>query len=135
MKQKCSTCKLEKLYSEFSKNKTKKTGINTICKECRKVYIRKHYKANKSYYLDKAAQQKQDAKKYWHEFKSKLKCNRCGYNKHWAALDFHHTDGDKKDFGISFAVANGWGRQRILDEIDKCEVLCANCHRIEHCDN
>lgn len=64
------------------------------------------------------------------ELKSTLKCNRCGEND-IACLDFHHTDKDDKDFSIS-AVVKDYSWDRILEEIEKCEVLCANCHRKEH---
>jgi len=59
-------------------------------------------------------------------------CCKCGYNEHSAALDFNHISG-VKSFSISqdpkVALA------RLLAEIDKCEVLCANCHRIHTYEN
>lgn len=58
------------------------------------------------------------------------KCNCCGYNKYPTALEFHHLDRENKDFTISkIAHTRSW--IRIENEIDKCELLCANCHR-EH---
>ena len=61
----------------------------------------------------------------------KTKCNRCSEN-HPATLQFHHTDPNVKEFCLSDAHKNGWNDQRILDEIAKCEILCANCHAKEH---
>lgn len=59
------------------------------------------------------------------------KCNRCGYNKCIDALDFHHINPKEKDFNFS---ENGHCRswERVKKELDKCELLCANCHREEH---
>ncbi len=59
------------------------------------------------------------------------KCERCGYDKCIAALDFHHLDPNKKDFGIA---ANGYTRswEKMKDELDKCVMICANCHREKH---
>lgn len=54
------------------------------------------------------------------------KCVVCGYNKCNAALQFHHKDPNEKDFSISMASA--WGFERVKPELDKCVLLCANCH-------
>jgi len=57
------------------------------------------------------------------------KCERCGYDKCVDALDFHHKGG--KDFSISDkGYTRSW--EKVKEEIDKCELLCANCHREEH---
>lgn len=54
-------------------------------------------------------------------------CVDCGYNEHPAALHFDHVRGKKK-FVISQSVGVSW--ERVLEEIKKCEVRCANCHAI-----
>ena len=56
------------------------------------------------------------------------KCVKCGYNKCIAALDFHHIDPTQKDVQIS--MNSGW--ERIKEEIEKCILVCANCHREIH---
>jgi hypothetical protein len=65
------------------------------------------------------------------EFKKTLACVRCGFND-YRALQFHHPDGVKKDFGIGDAVRLGRSVEVIKAEIAKCYCLCANCHHIEH---
>lgn len=56
-------------------------------------------------------------------------CVDCGYREHVAALDFDHLPGTEKKFGIAKGVYDfGWAT--IAAEIAKCEVVCANCHRI-----
>ena len=59
------------------------------------------------------------------------KCSICGYNKCIQALEFHHFNAGEKDFGIS---AKGYTRSwnSIKMELDKCVLLCANCHREVH---
>ncbi|MFA6995247.1 MAG: hypothetical protein WC249_02430 [Patescibacteria group bacterium] len=59
------------------------------------------------------------------------RCFVCGYNKCLKALEFHHREPGKKDFGIS---AKGYTRswKVIRKELDKCVLLCANCHREVH---
>ena len=58
------------------------------------------------------------------------KCIKCGYNKCPAAMHFHHKDSEGKEFGISGNHARSW--LIIKEELDKCEIRCANCHAEEH---
>ena len=58
------------------------------------------------------------------------KCHRCGYNKCLGALTAHHVDPSKKSFAISGAHSRGW--ESVKKELDKCVLLCANCHNEEH---
>jgi predicted HNH restriction endonuclease len=57
------------------------------------------------------------------------KCRICGYDKCPAAFDFHHIDPMGKDFNISSGLTS-W--DRIVPELDKCVLLCSNCHREVH---
>lgn len=65
------------------------------------------------------------------EYKKTLKCSRCPES-FWACLDFHHKNPEEKEFEIREIVDKGVSMARILKEIAKCDVLCANCHRKEH---
>jgi hypothetical protein len=65
------------------------------------------------------------------EYKRTRQCERCGYRDH-RALEFHHREGAGKDFNVADMARLGLSRASIKREIEKCEVLCANCHRIEH---
>lgn len=59
------------------------------------------------------------------------KCEICGYNKCIAALDFHHINPEEKDFAIS--DSNIYKNIKALkQEVDKCMLVCANCHRELH---
>ena len=51
---------------------------------------------------------------------------------HSACLDFHHKDASKKDFSVANIKGMGWGKEKVLLEIQKCMVVCANCHRKIH---
>lgn len=62
-------------------------------------------------------------------YKLEKGCARCGFKAHPAAMDLHHRDGDSKEFGISGRIASV---EKLVVEMKKCEVLCANCHRIHH---
>lgn len=58
------------------------------------------------------------------------KCSRCGWSGNIVALQFHHVRG--KDFAISSVAHKSWAL--IKAELKKCELLCANCHTVEHSD-
>lgn len=58
------------------------------------------------------------------------KCERCGYDRCLAALEFHHTDPTQKDFGVSGSTVANF--ERMKTEVDKCILVCSNCHREIH---
>ena len=60
------------------------------------------------------------------------KCCKCGGSFHQAVYDFHHIDGSTKDACIGHMTHNCRPWTVIQEELDKCEMLCANCHRVEH---
>jgi len=57
-------------------------------------------------------------------------CQKCGYKKCLVALDFHHLDESTKDFNISGSHCRKW--ETLKEELDKCILVCANCHRELH---
>lgn len=64
------------------------------------------------------------------EYKGNI-CQLCGYNRCSEAMEFHHLNSSGKDFGISErGYTRGW--KRVKEELDKCVMLCANCHREVH---
>jgi len=113
-------------------------------KERKREYDKENYKKNrekrKKYEREIGTPKR---KKRRRELKSDLvkykggKCEHCNvaypYN---GVYDFHHIDPNKKDFEISLAldgkIASLRPRENLLKEIDRCLMLCANCHRIEH---
>lgn len=126
----CNKCGIKKPVEEFNFNKTK-GRIEYHCKKCHSEYLKNHYEENKQYYKDKASKRTKELREWLREIKSKLCCAKCDQN-HPAALDFHHDDPKLKEMTVASAVNNGWNKERILEEIEKCTVLCATCHRIHH---
>jgi hypothetical protein len=61
------------------------------------------------------------------DIKMKSGCVICGYKEHWAALDFHHRDPTTKSFNIS--ENKTIGKNILMEEVSKCDVVCVNCHR------
>ncbi len=96
-------------------------------------------KSNKKYQSSEKGKEKHNmAHKKWKDkkrqfvlnYKSSHPCVICGESR-TACLDFHHVNNDK-DGNISRMVIDGYSLDRIQKEIDKCIVVCANCHRIVH---
>lgn len=129
MTKKCSKCKIDKTLNDFVKNKTKKDGYSVNCKQCQYQLQRQWYANNPDNQKIRVKNNKQKISKWLHEYKKKLKCEKCNFS-HPAALDFHHIYDKTRE--ISGAHQQGWSKKRILEEIKKCVVLCANCHRIHH---
>jgi hypothetical protein len=102
--------------------------------ETRKIknreYGKKYYENNKRVVQDAVNALRRKNRAKWLEYKSTLVCSRCGAS-HPAIIDFHHPtrDGSKKD--VNRLVMDNCFAQA-YEEVKRCEVLCANCHRIEH---
>lgn len=63
------------------------------------------------------------------------KCEKCGYSNNLAALDFHHIDPKTKSFQLDSRHLSNTNIDKLKDEVNKCILLCANCHRETHYPN
>jgi hypothetical protein len=132
-KKHCNGCNQDRDIEDFNlKDKTK--GIwHTICRFCMAEYSREHYKNNKQTYIDKTKKRNQRISE---ENRTKLfaylfqhPCVDCSETDAYV-LEFDHVKG-KKSNNISRMVMDGFSWFTIEAEIAKCEVRCANCHRIK----
>ena len=89
----------------------------------------KYYEDNKEKSIKSNSAVRKKNRQSWQLFKATLKCTKCGFN-HPAALDFHHIDRTNKK-SVNKLASNGMYKQAI-QELHKCVVLCANCHRVHH---
>ena len=60
------------------------------------------------------------------------KCIRCGYDRNYSALEFHHIDPETKQFQLDLRSLSNRKWERVLEESRKCILLCLNCHAEEH---
>ena len=90
----------------------------------------RRYKDRRQYLIAAVHKRRKKIRQMAVEYKSGT-CERCGYDQCIEALDFHHNDSSGKDFSIS---SKGYTRswKRVKEELDKCVLLCANCHRELH---
>lgn len=95
-------------------------------------YSKTYYEKNKTKVIKAAAVNRKKFTADWAAFKATLKCTMCEED-HPATLDFHHIDPNEKEYSIDRLVRNcSW--KNIKMELEKCVVLCANCHRKHHHD-
>ena len=126
----CSKCKKEKSPEEFNfKNKSLKIRQKS-CRNCTREEVRNHYSKNKEYYLLKARKRNKTnrvkANKYILNFLTTHPCIDCG-EKDPIVLDFDHIR--DKIAPVSSIVKNNFSQKKLAEEISKCVVRCANCHR------
>ena len=104
-------------------------------REKQRAYWRNWYRNNpekaKEYYRQKARRRKKEIQKWYHAYKDTLSCKRCGEEEN-VCLDFHHLDPSTKELNPGLMVGQSYSKARIKKEIQKCIVLCSNCHRKEH---
>ena len=115
-------CGFEKYQSEFHTHKTR--GLQSDCKSCRSEYNRRHYQKNKKKYIESSLKSRQNKKDFIRDLKD-LPCKDCGIKYPYYVMQFDHLR-DK-----SFSIASeGWAKSidDIKEEVEKCEVVCANCH-------
>jgi hypothetical protein len=130
---KCTGCSVERPIAEFVV-KDKRTGRRgTRCRACRSAYGKRHYKANRETYIarSKARRQRGDRDSYWSWLMNYLAshpCVDCGAADP-IVLQFDHRDGTNK-VGTVGEMVNRASWTTLLAEIAKCDVRCANCHRV-----
>jgi len=100
-------------------------------KQRRKESSKKYYAANKEKVIKAAKETKKAKKAVFIEFKSRLACTKCGEN-HPATLDFHHIVSDPTNKKITDLIRAGRFNFAMEEIMNKCVVLCSNCHRKHH---
>lgn len=114
----CGDCNGEKSLSDFHR---RGKGWQSVCKSCRKLRDagRKYDLAKKKIIQRKFIEWREDLKR-------NKPCSDCGNIFHTAAMHWDHLPGAEKFREVSSL----WSRKLVLEEIKKCELVCANCHSI-----
>lgn len=115
MKQ-CSVCKKYKSLDKFYSRTGYKLGVEPQCIKCRNIYTNKWRKNFRLYSKQIMQQLKING------------CAICGYNKSFRGLDFHHSNPEDKKFLLSKKIFESYSNEKIAEEINKCILLCKNCH-------
>ena len=96
-------------------------------------YSKAYYEKNKAAIIKNKNVRKKELVKQFAAFKATKSCTKCGES-HPATLDFHHVEYHPSNKKVFKLVQDGHWWKRIQQEIEKCVVLCANCHRKHHHD-
>jgi hypothetical protein len=124
---KCSKCKEFKDETEYARNKGKKSGYNGTCNICKKQFQANWYLRHKDEQCVRASNTRKRVQDYVRQIKQITPCADCGVLYPYYVMDFDHIDGDKK-FNLANSTQQGF--LIVKKEIEKCEVVCSNCHRI-----
>jgi len=121
---------------EFRISKIKNYRWSIIEKEIKKCILLCHNCHNELHFCDGINKRNNSNKKLFLEIKNNVGCEICGYNKFNCSLQFHHI-GKKSNrfsgFSFEFKSIDNMNNE-ILDELEECEILCANCHNEIHTD-
>ena len=114
MKFTCTKCNKEKDSLYFHRNKARPNGLQAECKSCQ---------------LDTNRNNSVNKKLKMMEYKGG-KCQRCNGIFDPEVFEFHHRNPKEKEYQPR--AMQYWKWEKIVPELDKCDMLCANCHRITH---
>lgn len=124
----CNKCKEEKVLSKFNKRYGKP---QPYCRECNRIYHKGHYQKHRLKYIADANkrqwQSRANALQYVMEY-AKGGCSLCD-ERDFKCLEFDHLDPTTKKLAISKMVSGGYSTKTIFKELQKCRILCANCHK------
>ena len=127
----CAICKQAKETISFNKHSKNKDGLQTVCRECNRARSRKYYSENKNKHLlvvrEKKKALRSEQKKTLKEYKESIPCVDCKTFYPSYVMDFDHQ---RDKTVIVSAMIGNFSTRRIWEEIEKCELVCANCHRI-----
>jgi len=118
----CTKCKQDKDEIDFNRKADKRQNV---CRVCNSEYLKEHYALNKEYYKQKAVRARHKRRDVFRDLKD-LPCMDCGIKyPHWI-MQFDHVRGTK--LGNLGSMAVSVSLKALLEEAEKCEVVCANCH-------
>lgn len=134
LSKRCSCCKEIKEASDFHKDKKGPLGLGYYCKECANAKMRKWHNEVRT---EEQRQTQLDREKAFRETRKTEaisylggKCSQCGGVFPSCVYDFHHKDPTEKEGNPSWFLNKRGDRWKA--ELDKCVLVCSNCHRIIH---
>ena len=128
----CVTCLEWKDEEDFNWRYKNLGQRHKICRECQKQHQKKWYRNHKSHHIENVAQYRKELKiqvrNFVWEYLKNHPCVDCGEDDP-VVLEFDHRSGEEKRMEVSKLINGGYSVDKVKDEISKCDVRCANCHR------
>jgi hypothetical protein len=124
----CYKCTKNKDINDFAISTKRKDGRQSLCKACKKSYDKIYFKINHKAQYNRNKQNTINNRILVNSYK----VNGCKYcnEKDVCCLDFHHRNSKDKILEVSNMLL--YSAKKIIAEIKKCDVVCANCHRKLH---
>src|SRR3989344_1777774 len=126
----CPGCKQNTPFTDFANNYAKKDGRQSYCRACKAKWDHQYYSQNREAHYQRIKNLLAQNKLKLLEYLQEHPCVDCG-EKNPIVLEFDHVSQDKKGNISSLLATLKWSWRTVLTEIEKCEVRCANCHRIK----
>ena len=128
----CTKCKKIRTLEDFNFKNRSRDLRHSQCKECTRQSVKKHYSENRQYYLDKTEKRNTASRlqisSYIRDYLSKNPCIDC-VESDITVLEFDHKKNSGKLGAVSTLIRARCSLEKIKEEIEKCEIRCANCHR------
>lgn len=121
----CCGCKTEKAFADFHR---RGDGYQALCKVCRTASDAARYASDPAGFQARHKRHRAEIQVWLWDLKRSKPCTDCGQSFHPIAMQWDHVGTDKS--GNISDVAKRWGKKRLLAEIAKCELVCANCHAV-----
>lgn len=129
----CGTCRKIRPLADFNRKAARADGRQEVCRDCNRASSRRYYQRNREHHVAviRARTEAQRAANLAviTEFLLSHPCTDCG-NADLRVLDFDHRPGTSKRDAVMKLVRDGFSIRTVVDEIDKCDVRCRNCHAI-----
>lgn len=133
----CNRCDKELPLSNFCKKVSSLDGLQGFCKVCNsersKTYYKNNHEKHKRVIKDRGHKQKQLIREFLLNLLKNSECKDC-QNNDIRVLEFDHLPGFEKKHNVSEMITGRYSVLRVQEEINKCEIVCANCHKIRTID-
>jgi hypothetical protein len=122
----CGRCKKSLPVTAFARYGN---GYQSYCRQCQKEYDAAWYQANKERRKAKVKVDREVHREWMDSLKEGIPCTDCGRTYPTYVMEWDHLPEAIKRLVLSNARRSAFSKKRILEELEKCELVCANCHR------
>jgi hypothetical protein len=129
----CGTCGKSKPTTDFNRKSSRADGLQEVCRDCNRNSSRRYYAAHRVEHVrtivERNGRRRLESKSFLAAYLLEHPCVDCGASD-LRVLDFDHRPGEVKRKDVMRMVREGFSISRIMDEVNKCDVRCRNCHAI-----
>lgn len=125
----CNSCKQTLSLESFAKNRSKEDGFSSTCRSCASIQRKKWYNSHKDTHKVSSKKNKRKYTDQLRAYKHNKPCTDCGVPYPYYVMEWDHLPGTTKEANLSRLLQTN-SKKRFLEEIKKCELVCANCHKI-----